>query len=455
MGQEELTDLNPPPEVVALRQPERVFRQTGASRKDAWLSFCLFGVPSALIGLLLVSMPVTVLFIKEQDRAKIVPLMLLVPPLFSFFFFAVAGFLYVQVANAGRLPVYAIYPTALAIWRDGEWSVVGWDEVSEVLPHGLFRWYPALRFPDGRTQVLRYKIENPWFLSLAIEKAFRAAQDGTDLPLSHTPAASPTRRMVSATPANTTPVPRYRGTADSVPPEVLALGSAENIHKPAPLLLFARDNPAAAIGVGLLVIAAAMGPLVFGVVNSIYVVMGLFVLVLGGGLFAMLPFLSKGIPTFLVFKDALVEVKGDEFAVLRWDEIKELNPPRIVVTNDGQQFDLNGMVQDLGRLYNAVHSRLRARLIPQVTAALKAGQPVSFGEFTLSPMSISYGAKTLSWGQVTSMQVSVYRGSRSLNIWDGHILPWCIASLSEVPNDWLFLEAVKIVCPPHLLAPRA
>jgi hypothetical protein len=183
MGTEELTDLSPPPEVVALGRPERVFRQSTASVKDARLSFFLFGIPSALIGLLLVSLPVAVLFIKERDRAKIEPIMLLVPPLFSLFFFAVAGFLYAKAANAKNLAAYAIYPTALAIWRDGLWSVIAWSEVSKFLPHGLFRWYPALRLAEGRTEILRYKIENPWRLSVAVGNAYRAARGEHDDPV--------------------------------------------------------------------------------------------------------------------------------------------------------------------------------------------------------------------------------------------------------------------------------
>lgn len=453
MGQEELADLDPPPEVLALGEPEQVFRQRSGGAKGAWLSFFLFGVPSGLVGLLLLSVPVAVLFIREEERAKIEPLMLLVPPLFSLFFFAVAGFLYVQAASAGGVPAYAVYPTALAICRDGAWSVVAWDEVSEVLPHGLFRWHPALRLADGRTQVLRYKLENPWFLSMAVQKAFRAARAGAGDDAVVRAPATPAPGAAPSAPA--APVPRYRAAPGAVPPEVLALGRAEHIHKPAPLLLYARENPAVVIVLGLLVMVAATAPLALGAVNSIYVLMGLLALFLGGGLFALLPVLSKDIPAFLVFRDALVEVKGDEFAVLRWEDIKELNAPRIVVTNDGQRFDLHGMVRDLGRLYVAVRSRLQARLLPQVTAALNAGRPVTFGAFTLSPTSITFGAKTRSWDQVTSMKIIAYRGHRTLNVWDGHLLPWCRAALNEVPNDWLFLEAVKMVCPPHLLVPGA
>jgi hypothetical protein len=77
MGPDDLADLNPPPEVVALGRPEKLFRQPTWSAKDARLSLYLFGLPSALIGLLLLSLPLGVLFIKEADRAKIVPITLL------------------------------------------------------------------------------------------------------------------------------------------------------------------------------------------------------------------------------------------------------------------------------------------------------------------------------------------------------------------------------------------
>jgi hypothetical protein len=175
MGPDDLADLNPPPEVVALGRPEKLFRQPTWSAKDARLSLYLFGLPSALIGLLLLSLPLGVLFIKEADRAKIVPITLLFLPLLSLFFFATASFFYARAANASHLSAYALYPTALAIWNEGVWSVVAWEEISEVLPHDLFRWYPALRFHDGRIQVLRYKIENPWLLSVAVQRSHRQA----------------------------------------------------------------------------------------------------------------------------------------------------------------------------------------------------------------------------------------------------------------------------------------
>jgi hypothetical protein len=175
MGPDDLADLNPPPEVVALGLPEKLFRQPTWSAKDARLSFYLFGLPSALVGLLLVSAPVAVLFIKESDRAKIEPVTLLFPPLLSLFFFAAASFLYARAANASHRSAYALYPTALAVCHEGVWSVVAWEAINEVLPHGFFRWYPALRFHDGRTQVLRYKIENPWLLSAAVQRSHRQA----------------------------------------------------------------------------------------------------------------------------------------------------------------------------------------------------------------------------------------------------------------------------------------
>ncbi len=173
MAQDDLGDLNPPPEVVALGPPAQVFRQPRGAARDALLSFCLFGLPSALLGLLLLALPLTVFLMKDADRAKVDPRALVLPPLFSIFFFLVARYLYVRVKSARRMPVYAIYPTALAIWQEGAWSLIAWDEVSDVLPHSLSRWHPALQFPDGRIQVLRYTSENPLPLSVAIEKAYR------------------------------------------------------------------------------------------------------------------------------------------------------------------------------------------------------------------------------------------------------------------------------------------
>lgn len=248
-------------------------------------------------------------------------------------------------------------------------------------------------------------------------------------------------------------VARYRGTASEVPAEVLALGPADHIHKPGPLFMLAREQPILVTGAGLFLVAAPMAGMALGGLDGGFVMLGLFAVVIVGVLIALLPFLQRDLPSYLVFPDALVEVKGDEFAVIPWDQIKELNAPRTVVTNDGQQFPLSGMVQDLGRLYDAVQSRLHDRLMPAIRSELNAGQAVPFGRFTLSRTTLGYDSKEVSWDRVSSMQIIVRGGNRSLNIWDGHILPWCSANLSAVPNDWLFLDALRSVCPPHLLVP--
>ncbi len=257
-------------------------------------------------------------------------------------------------------------------------------------------------------------------------------------------------------PRATAAVPRYRGTRDALPPEVVALGQAEHIHQPGPLLRLARDNPAMVTIPGSLIVVAGLGIMMaYGLPGDRFLSIGLFVVMMAGLIVALLPWLQGGIASYLVFKDALVVVEGDDFIVIRWEELKELNFPRLLVTSDGQKFMLANMVEDLGRLYDTVQFRLRERLLPPVVAALQAGQSVTFGPFTVSKDAISYEGKTLPWSRVRSMQITAnaQMGTRTLSIWEGSFLAWCNGNLNAVPNDWLFLDAVKMVCPPHLLVP--
>jgi hypothetical protein len=170
-----------------------------------------------------------------------------------------------------------------------------------------------------------------------------------------------------------------------------------------------------------------------------------------GVLAAVLPFLKVEMRTYAVYRDALVIVEEDDYLVVPWEALAELNAPRTLVTADGERFPLGLHVENLGRLYDKVQRRL-----PQALAAVQAGGSVSFGPFTVSSRDIGYRGNTLPWGKVDRMQISGNSrlGTRLLVLWKaGSFTPWCRGDLNGIANDWLLLEVIRCVCPPRLLVP--
>jgi hypothetical protein len=225
-------------------------------------------------------------------------------------------------------------------------------------------WYLDETWPLGRYMVMGSSAGAGLCAALGVLTLVlrrRAGKDG-----SHAVAAE------APLPVGAGPVRRYRGAAGAVPPEVKALGLAESIHRPEGWLRWSRKQPALYVVGGL---ALTAGTLV-AVCNvelpdgSIRVIFYLPILV---GLFiAALPHLTADLATYIVFPTHLVIVQKNDYVVIPWDAIDRLswpdsfrlNAPSPVFTADGQHFTLERTVQDPGRLYETIRSRLRRRLLP-------------------------------------------------------------------------------------------
>src|SRR5262249_15537536 len=125
------------------------------------------------------------------------------------------------------------------------------------------------------------------------------------------------------------PVRRYRAADGALPPEVTALGHAESIHRPGQWLRSARKQPVVFVIGGL---ALAIGPLVvlanvelpggaFRVIFFLPIIAGLFI--------AALPYLTRDLATYIVFPSHLVIVQKNNFVLIPWDAVEQLNGPRL------------------------------------------------------------------------------------------------------------------------------
>ena len=259
-------------------------------------------------------------------------------------------------------------------------------------------------------------------------------------------------RATRTTPAGRSPSLRtYAARKNGVPPEILGLGEAESIHRPSLESLTGTNDPRVLAVVGVVmsvgcgIALAALRPS-----GILFPILGLGVL--AGLAVAAAPWLLKMAkkPTFLVYPDALVVVREDEFTVVPWDAVTQLNPGRNLVTSDGQTIHLDGQAADLQRLYDSAHNAVMSRLMPKAMAAIQAGESLTFGPVTVSAMEIGYKNNSTPWIQVTGLTI-VGPNPRQLQIRvHGRLLSWC-PDLNSIPNDIVLLEVIRQVCPRHLL----
>jgi hypothetical protein len=251
----------------------------------------------------------------------------------------------------------------------------------------------------------------------------------------------------------------YQAAAGATPPEIAALGRPQHVHRPTWIYRVGRENPVAALLIGLgLLGASVLSMLVLPLSGNVVLTSAVTLAALAGLGFVILavrPFQFN--ETYAAYPGALVIHRGGAYTMLRWDVIRELNAPRSLVVADGQRFGLAGVndVEDLGGLYNRVKEELTRRLLPPALATLESGGTVTFGEFALSRRAIGHGGSFVSWEQVgqVTIQARHYLAERFLIIAGrGQILGNLLrGNLNAIPNDWLFLDLVRRVCPPRLL----
>jgi hypothetical protein len=198
----------------------------------------------------------------------------------------------------------------------------------------------------------------------------------------------------------------YQGTKDSVPPEVFELGDATMLHGPVKRSFLGRM------------------------------------------------FQGPPPPTYIIFKQALVIVIGDDFTVIPWSAIAELNSNYTLKTLDGQTFRLATEVEHFPKLFARLQKRIRERWLPPLAAEVDAGGFITFGEFSLSRTEVAHEGRTLPWEAIGSVQIWSDPAGRQRRLIIREIdsrSSWCQVDLNRTPNDWLLIEVLQRLCPPHLL----
>jgi hypothetical protein len=272
------------------------------------------------------------------------------------------------------------------------------------------------------------------------------------------PAAQPhPADVAAAAPAEPAEVRRYRSVEGAPPPEVRALGAPQSTHPPLWFLGLARDWRALFIGGGVLLLLLAAGLLAaLGPPDNVLMWGFLFAVVAAGLALPVLPFLKLDLAAYAVTRDALVIARDDEYTVIPWAAVTQVNAPRALVTADGQTFHLPLNVEGPVRLFDAVLVRVAQRLVPPALAHVHAGGSVILGPFAVSTAAVGYQGRVLTWERAERLTVvaSPRSEARYLVLWErGSPAPWCRVNVTLVPNGWLLVELIQRICPPRLLQP--
>jgi hypothetical protein len=173
---EELAAFHPPPEVVVLGPPDRVFTQTtvlkatwaqlgpGASAlvpNPEWLALGL-GVGVAVAGLLLL----LAIAVVPWDAKKYFFLIGMAALVFGGALIALAWQTWIHKPKYS----YALYPQALVCVQNGTWTIVTWDEVAEFRGHYNWGSRASLVKRDGRELRLGEHILFPGRLYKEVER---------------------------------------------------------------------------------------------------------------------------------------------------------------------------------------------------------------------------------------------------------------------------------------------
>lgn len=174
-----------------------------------------------------------------------------------------------------------------------------------------------------------------------------------------------------------------------------------------------------------------------------------------------------------VYQHGLVFHKRNRNDVIRWDQIayvwhivkKTTNTTRntnystgwtttttsttayhsyAVQRVDGANFVFDRTFSHLRELGKTIEQESARYLLPQAIAAYNAGQPIKFGNMSVSFSGVSDGRKMLSWSELKSFKVDENNGAIAIRK-QGKWLNWSNISLSKTPNVLVFEALVNSI----------
>lgn len=159
-----------------------------------------------------------------------------------------------------------------------------------------------------------------------------------------------------------------------------------------------------------------------------------------------------------VFEQGFLFKKGNEAPQpFRWDQIEAVwyevtrhytngiytgtSHRYRVRRKDGYQIVLNDRFANVGQLGDTISNQITRTLLPQVIAAYKAGQTITFGPLSVNQQGlVNVLGHVLPWSEIKdiAMQRGYVAVSRS-----GKWLKWSSLPVKSIPNVFVFIALVK------------
>jgi hypothetical protein len=255
-------------------------------------------------------------------------------------------------------------------------------------------------------------------------------------------------------PALPAKVKRYRGAANFIPPAVEAMGKAKHVH--APLKSFGRSirqRPKAIAFLGLLMLGLAAAALYLFSSEPAALAGGIAAAAVGITLLALSRCPAPPIPTYVVYRDALLIVLGNDFTIIPWKVVTNFHLDHGITTSDDHHFVLSTQVQGWRHLVQKVQEHIAAEQLPVAQEMVAAGLTAIFGPFGVTNTALTCESKTVPWEQLTKVivQPDAHGGTLEIRAQDR---VWCRSKL-DFPNEFIFVEMLKRLCQPHAVVTGA
>ncbi|HZN34102.1 MAG TPA: DUF6585 family protein [Pirellulaceae bacterium] len=237
-----------------------------------------------------------------------------------------------------------------------------------------------------------------------------------------------------------------------VPPEIQALGSPREVHRPGSFAALANFRyPLAAL------VVAAFGGLAYILYQDLASKNqldgnALFVFAVIGALAVSFAALILRIPvtnsTVFFYSRAAVVAQKDKLTLIPWKQL--LYRRSTISTPEGRQFYC-GWLESFDTFEERIWEYSAEHWLPEAEAKIKAGETVKVGELAISAKDISYQGRTTTWDRVTRLLLLVGR------VYQLHIstkdtwCQWATIDMHQIPNARAVQQLITNICPPHLL----
>jgi len=166
--------------------------------------------------------------------------------------------------------------------------------------------------------------------------------------------------------------------------------------------------------------------------------------------------LRHGNAKVYVFTNGLIQSKGQQNDVIRWDQVQavwqKITKVRYyfyyysttykytVRRNDGASFTFNNSLKRIADLGQTLQNEVTRLHTPMAMIAYNSGALVTFGLFSLGMQGIGNGREMLPWNFVKS--ISIKRGTMSVYK-EGQMLRWASDEVANIPNYQVFVNVAN------------